>query len=214
MERDNERLEARRVPEPMAIVHINWIYLTLFVLAFVMTLPYLLSPYVFIVHNPVDDALVAFLGVAYVKPVLYLCIIIGGLVGLIVYPPLHRLYMTALREHVIQIGRIRILLLAFVPIIVMFFSHGLQAIWDYICPLPNTGNLLSVFFNLPVASFGIVASLLSLIEYYRAKHHASLQGLRLQFTMIRRKLDSFRLELVPLHDKVDPLSASQSIDIS
>ncbi|MHA1781076.1 MAG: hypothetical protein ACTSYL_09485 [Candidatus Thorarchaeota archaeon] len=214
MVRDNDCPDARRVQNPLVIVYGNWFFLTLFVLGFVISLQYFLSPYVYITHNPVDDALVAFLGKAYVKPVLYLCIIIGGLVGLIVYHPLHRLYATALRDHVVHIGRIQLLLLVAFPFIGICYSQVIHRIWGYMCPLPNDGNLLTMFFDLPVFSWAIVVSLLNLIEYYRAQHQASLQGLRLQYTDIRRKLDSLRFELVPLHDNGDPLSPSQFHDIS
>ncbi|MCF2138292.1 MAG: hypothetical protein K9W43_13755 [Candidatus Thorarchaeota archaeon] len=183
-----------------------------FVLLSLMTLPYFLSPYVFIVHNPVDDALVAFLGAAFVRPVLYLCTFIGGLVGLVLYIPIHRLYVEVFRDHIVQVGIRRLLLLLIGPYIGILWLNGIQALWNFMCPYPNTGNLLSLFFFLPALFFGIIVSLLNLSEFYRAKKQATLRGFSLQFTMIRRKLDSFRLELIPLGDTTPQPSTSYSID--
>ena len=213
MKQGDDSLKPQRTPQ--ALVRLNWVYLVSLTLIFIMApLPYLLSPYVYITHNPVDDALVTILGAANVRPVLYLCTITGGLVGLSLYIPIHRLYVDALRNHAIRLRTRHVLLVSFGPSLGILWSTGLQTLWNYvICPLPNTGNLLSLFFALPGIFFGIVVSLVNLIEYRKANHSASIQGFSLQFTMIRHHRDSYRLELVPVHDRVDQPSPSQSIGI-
>ncbi len=208
MDETNTGSDSQRVPQPL--VRTNWLYLMTLPLLLIILLPYLLSPYVFIVHNPVDGALVAFLGVERVKPVLYLCITAGGMVGLLLYVPVHRLYTDALHHHVVQLGALRVFLILSGPLLGIAWSIIVQALWNAVCPSPNTGNLLAMFIGLPGASFASVVALVNLIEYHRASRVAHRQGFRLQFSMIRRQRNSYRLELVPVNGTPRPVSANWS----
>ncbi len=182
-------------------------------IAFVfIALPYLLSPYVYITHNPVDDALVAFLGVSNVKPVLYLSTIIGGIIGLMFRSSIHGLYLSVLRERVIEIGIAQRFLTVLSPVLIFYWYAIMQLLWDFVIPYPSTGNLMGMFFALPIMFFGIVISLVNIIEHYRANYQAKQNGFVIQFTMIRSDFSSWRIELVPLISNRQ--STDQSIDIS
>ncbi len=208
----NDCLDSQRISHPA--VRNNWVFLVGLTVVFIfVALPYLLSPYVFIVHNPVDDALVTFLGMTYVRPVLYLCTIVGGLLGLILYGPIHQLYTDALRDRFVRVGVSRGLMVSAGPSLGILWSTGLQALWNNICPFPNTGNLLSLFFALPGITFGIVVSLINLIEYNRAKRLAFRRGFSLQFTLIKRQRNSYRLELIPLYGRSNRISTNHALDV-
>jgi len=59
----------------------NWI--PLFSASFIlfMLVPYFISPFVFIIENPTDEALIQFLGESLVKPFLYLGFLLGCLLS-------------------------------------------------------------------------------------------------------------------------------------
>ncbi|MCF2137064.1 MAG: hypothetical protein K9W43_07430 [Candidatus Thorarchaeota archaeon] len=212
--RNEQTLARHPTGSPQVLVRFNWIFLVGSILIFlIVALPYLFSPYVYITHNPVDDALVAFLGGANVKPMLYLCAILGGLLGLIFYVPIHQLYSTVLRDQVVRLGVLRILLISFGSYLGFLWIIGLQAIWNYIIPYPNTGNLMALFFTLPGLSFSIVVSLINILEYHRINQLAKQNGFGLQITAIRFR-NASQLELVPLHDASPLPSTSHSIDLS
>ena len=201
------------------VIMVNWVHLVGFTLILAMLSTYFLSPYVCIFHNPVDDALIRLIGVEHVKPLLSLFTITGGLMGLVLYPYIHRLYTDVSRNHVVLVGTRRFFVITSGPYIGIVLSFGIQGLWNYVCASPNTGNLLSLFLTLPALLFGIVVALINLIEYYWTNHLASLRGFSLlftteyrkvkhrmslhsfilQFTTNRRQLSLFRLELVPLH---------------
>ncbi|MCF2136348.1 MAG: hypothetical protein K9W43_03825 [Candidatus Thorarchaeota archaeon] len=208
---------------------INWITLLLSALLFVVLVyPYFPSPYVYFNHNPVDVALVTFLGVTNVKPVLALCTVLGGIVGLLLCIPVHHMYNAVLRGQVIYFGRRRIVFLTSGSFWGIVWSSGLMVLWDFICPYPNSGTLLLLFIMYPGLIFGIVVSLVNLIEYYRAKYQASRRGFRIRPTVIWhqymlhlisfrhyfRLKSSVRLELVPLPNAASYSSSNHSIDLS
>lgn len=210
---NEQTLSRRPAGSPQVLILFNWTFLLGSILVFlVVALPYLLSPYVYITHNPVDDALVAFLGRAYVKPMLCLSAVFGGLLGLILCVPIHRLYTTVLRDQAVRLGLLRILLISSGSYLGFLWIVGLQAIWNRIVPYPNTGNLMALFFTLPGISFSMVVSFINILEYHRASWLAAENGFCLQITAIRRR-NASRLELVPLRDTSSNLSSIDSIDI-
>jgi len=60
----------------------NWFFLFPALIILLVSIPFLTSRYVLIVPNEMDEALVAFMGRDFVKPVLVLLVAIGGIIGL------------------------------------------------------------------------------------------------------------------------------------
>ena len=196
MEQSNDDLEHRRRPDP--IVKVNWISLVGNGIAFLILLPLLTPTYIYTIHNPVDAAIIAFFGVPLYPLVLYLCIIVGGVIGLLLSKPLRRWYNQVLSENSLYIGYKQILLIGFGSLFGYYWYSIISMIWNLICPYTNTGFIVTLFIGLPAITYGICAAAVNLFEFRRANRMAAQKGLKLQFSYIKWQRHSRRLELVPV----------------
>ena len=135
----------------------NWFFLVPALIILLVSIPFLMSSYVLIVPNEMDEALVALIGRNLVKPVLVLLVAIGGIVGL----ALANYYRSFLSE--VSTKRDYVLTprqAASIPAPILgITTQPLYTLISFLFPPSyKWGPLLNMFVVLPAAGFVLVSA--------------------------------------------------------
>ncbi len=136
---------------------IDWFFLFGALVVFIISLPFLLSRYVLIVPNEMDETLVALIGRDLVKPVLFLLVVLGGILGLVLTNS-YRSFLSELsvRGRCVLSPRQAASILA--PMLGMTTQPLYTALSYLFPPSYAWGPLLNMFVVLPAAGYMLVSA--------------------------------------------------------
>jgi len=180
------------------ILSVPWISLFCALFLLVTEIPYFLSSAVLITHNPVDEAIVNFLGVETVKPLLLLLLFCGGIVGLTNLFPLRSLFETVIRRGYVALTRKKPYLYVFYPFLGPLLS---TVAYNLVSRLPPGASLVwgaisYLFFMFPALGFMLSSSMTHLLLYYKVNSKAKENGQTVKVMYYPNRERSHCVELV------------------
>ncbi len=176
---------------------LNWIPLIAACFILFMLVPYFISPYVLIIDNPMDIALIQYIGETMVKPLLYAGFSIGSLLGLVPIRFYQKVFTDIRNEGRYKVFKVR----QGVAIIAPFFGilpHFLYGIMTF---LPTGiaswewGTIVYLFVTLPAIGFMLFTSLGWIILRWKAEH---VMNNKIHFTRIIGNEKAYLLTSEPI----------------
>ncbi|MHA1637491.1 MAG: hypothetical protein ACTSUB_05695 [Candidatus Thorarchaeota archaeon] len=162
---------------------LNWIPLVAALFVLLNLVPYFLSPFVYIVPNAMDEALVQVVGVELIKPLLYLGFLLGCILSWI---PIrfYRSLFSRIKldgEFKLEKGRQGMAIIApFFGVIPQLIYGILSRITPEIQPW-EWGPIVNLFFILPAIGFMVVSSLGWIVVRWSTAYH---ENIKIQFSRI------------------------------
>ncbi|MFO7837666.1 MAG: hypothetical protein R6V83_13570 [Candidatus Thorarchaeota archaeon] len=179
------------------ILSVPWISLFCALFLLLVTTPYFMSSAVLFTHNPVDEAIVNFLGPENVKPLLLLFLFCGGLLGLTTLFPLRNLFGSVMRTGYVALTRKKLYFYVFYPFLGPLVS---SVVYNLVTRLPPGASLVwgaisYLFFMFPALGFMLSSSITHLLLYYKVKSKAKENSQILKVLNYPKREKSISLEL-------------------
>ncbi|MDF1538185.1 MAG: hypothetical protein P1Q69_04715 [Candidatus Thorarchaeota archaeon] len=148
---------------------------------FLTMVDYLLSPFILVTNTPIDVALVQAIGSDFIKPLLVLEMVIGGVLGLMTYPRYTAIFSKVLAEESIRLSRRERLTTLYLP---WFGVLGfiLVGVISQVSPLVSPyqpwdwGAISTMLFSFPGFGFMISSSALYIYSHEKLKRIAGKQN--------------------------------------